>query len=133
MRSLLVVLAVAASLWLLVLGFLVLLGRKLAARRLFRLVPDLLMLFRGLMSDERVPRSSKRLMWLGAAWIASPIDLIPEFIPVLGALDDAVVAGLVLRHVVRRAGADVIAEHWQGDAETLDAILRVTGVRRRSA
>ena len=69
-------------------------------------------------------------MWFGAAWIASPIDLIPEFIPILGPLDDAVVAALILRHIVRRAGPAVVAEHWQGDAETLQTLLRVAGVRR---
>jgi uncharacterized membrane protein YkvA (DUF1232 family) len=129
-KALLVLLAAAASLWLLAIGMLMLLGRKLTARRLFRLLPDLLMLFRGLMTDERVPRSSKAWMWFGAAWIASPIDLIPEFVPILGPLDDAVIAALVLRHVVKRAGADVVADHWHGDAETLAAILRAAGVKR---
>jgi hypothetical protein len=61
-------------------------------------------LFKGLIGDPRVPRSSKALLLFGAAWIASPIDLIPEFIPLLGPLDDAVVAALILRRLVRTAG-----------------------------
>jgi uncharacterized membrane protein YkvA (DUF1232 family) len=60
-------------------------------------------------------------------WIASPIDLIPEFVPVLGPLDDVVIVVLVLRHVVRRAGPDVVREHWRGDPATIAAILRVSG------
>jgi uncharacterized membrane protein YkvA (DUF1232 family) len=57
-------------------------------------------------------------------WLISPIDLLPEFLPVLGPLDDAVVAALVLRYLVRRAGPDVVRRHWRGDPATLDAILR---------
>jgi uncharacterized membrane protein YkvA (DUF1232 family) len=91
------------------------------------LLPNLLVLFKGLMGDPRVPRRSKILLVVAAAWVASPIDLIPEFIPVLGPLDDAVVAALVLRHLVRRAGGDVVAEHWRGDPATLDRILRLFG------
>jgi uncharacterized membrane protein YkvA (DUF1232 family) len=70
-------------------------------------------------------------IWLGAgiAWIVSPIDLIPEFVPVLGPLDDAVVGALVLRHVVRKSGPGIVAEHWRGDDATLRVLLRVAGVR----
>ena len=89
------------------------------------LLPNLLRLFRGLLGDERVPRSSKALLLLGAVWLASPIDLIPEFLPGIGPLDDAVVAGLVLRHVVKRAGPDTVKDHWRGDPRTLNVILRV--------
>src|SRR5439155_8408514 len=85
----------------------------------------LLALFRGLVRDPRVPRGSRLLLLFGAAWVASPIDLIPEFIPLLGPLDDAVVAALILRHVLRSAGEDVVAEHWRGDPATLARLLRL--------
>lgn len=111
--------------WLLAVLVLLLLGRKTLARELITLLPNLVRLFRGLLSDERVPRSSKVLLVLGALWLASPIDLIPEFLPGIGAIDDAVVAGLVLRHVVKRAGPDVVRDHWQGDPRTLSVLLRV--------
>jgi len=70
------------------------------------LLLNLARLFKGLVGDPRVPRSFKALLLFGAAWIASPIDLIPEFIPFLGPLDDAVVAALILRRLVRTAGED---------------------------
>ena len=73
----------------------------LSAKEIALLIPNLLILFRGLARDPRVPRRSKWLLVIGAVWIASPIDLIPEFIPVLGPLDDAVVAALILRHLLR--------------------------------
>jgi uncharacterized membrane protein YkvA (DUF1232 family) len=111
--------------WLIAVLVLFWLGRKTLARELITLLPNLLHLFRGLLGDDRVPRSSKALLLLGAVWLASPIDLIPEFLPGIGPLDDAVVAGLVLRHIVKRAGPGTVKDHWQGDPRTLDVILRV--------
>jgi uncharacterized membrane protein YkvA (DUF1232 family) len=115
-------------LWLLAVLVFLWLGRKTLARELLTLLPNLVRLFRGLLGDERVPRSSKVLLLLGAVWLASPIDLIPEFLPGIGPIDDAVVAGLVLRHVVKRAGRDVVRDHWRGDPRTIAVLLRAAGV-----
>ena len=111
------------AVWLLVIVALFVAGRGTAARELATLLPNLIRLFRGLISDSRVSRGSKVLLVIGVAWIVSPIDLIPEFIPVLGPLDDAVVAALILRHVLRTAGPEVVADHWRGDPATLERIL----------
>ena len=92
------------------------------------LLLNLARLFKGLVGDPRVPRSFKALLLFGAAWIASPIDLIPEFIPFLGPLDDAVVAALILRRLVRTAGREVVEEHWRGDPAVLERLLRLTRV-----
>ena len=105
-RTLLIALAIAAGVYLVAIGALVVAGRRTAAREVATLLPNLARLFKGLVGDPRVPRSSKALRLFGAAWIASPIDLIPEFIPFLGPLDDAVVAALILRRLVRTAGED---------------------------
>ena len=129
MRTLLIGLAVAAAVYLVAIGVLYLAGRRTAAREVAALLPNLLLLFKGLIRDPRVPRGSKMLLVFGAAWVASPIDLIPEFIPVLGPLDDAVVAALILRHVLRAAGRDVISEHWRGDPATLARVLKLFEVR----
>jgi uncharacterized membrane protein YkvA (DUF1232 family) len=124
---LLIGLAIAVALWLAAVIVLVAFGRVRAARELVGLVPNLLLLFKDLVRDDRVPRSAK--VWLGVAalWLASPIDLIPEFIPILGPLDDAVVAAAVLRHLVRRAGSDVVYEHWRGEPSTIARVLRMFG------
>src|SRR5688500_10141305 len=127
MRWLLIAALVVVVVWLVAVVVLLLLGRKTLARELISLLPNLVRLFRGLLGDERVPRSSKVLLLLGALWLASPIDLIPEFLPGIGAIDDAVVAGLVLRHLVKRAGPDVVRDHWRGDPRTLGVLLRVAG------
>lgn len=128
MRWLLTGLTVTAAVWLLLVAVLFLAGRRTQAKELVMFLPNLIMLFKGLASDERVPRSSKLLLLFGAAWFASPIDLLPEFIPVLGPLDDAVVAAVILRSVLRRAGPEVVASHWRGDRTTLITLLKIAGV-----
>lgn len=127
-RGLITTLVVAVGLWLLAILILFAFGRRSAARELATLIPNLVFLFRGLLRDQRVPRSSK--LWLGfaVAWFVSPIDLIPEFIPVVGPLDDAIVAALVLRHVLKRTDRSVLADHWRGDTTTLDTIIRLRRV-----
>jgi len=128
-RVLLISVLVAVAVYAALLVVLIVAGRGAAARELATLVPNLARLFKDLIRDPRVPRGSKVLLVIAAAWVASPIDLIPEFIPVLGPLDDAVVAALVLRHVLRRAGREVVVEHWRGDPATLERILRLFSVR----
>lgn len=132
MRTLLTALIVTAIVYAVIIGVLVLVGRRTAAREVATLLPNLLRLFKGLIKDPRVPRGSKALLVLGAAWVASPIDLIPEFIPLLGPLDDAVVAALILRHLLKTAGRDVIGEHWHGEPATLERLLKLVGSKRSS-
>lgn len=95
------------------------------AREIVSFIPDVVVLFRRLVSDPRVPRRSK--LWLGllVPYLASPIDLIPDFLPVIGQLDDAALAVLALRSVVRGAGRDVVAELWPGSPAGLAVLLRV--------
>ena len=128
MRGLLIAGGVLVGLWLVAGVVLLVIGRKTIARELVTFLPNVIRLFRGLLGDDRVPRSSKILLLLGAFWLASPIDLIPEFLPGVGPLDDAVVAGLVLRHVVKRAGSEVVKDHWHGDPKTIGLMLRAARV-----
>ncbi len=127
MRIVLFWLAVAIFVYATVVAALMIAGQRTAAREVATLLPNLIRLFKGLVKDPRVPRGSKALLLFGAVWVASPIDLIPEFIPFLGPLDDAVVAALILRHLMKTAGPDVIGEHWRGDQVTLSRLLRVVG------
>jgi uncharacterized membrane protein YkvA (DUF1232 family) len=123
LRELLISAAIVLVVWAVTILVLAVTGRRTQARELAAFLPNLLVLFRGLLRDPRVPRSSKAWLLFGVAWIASPIDLVPEFIPVLGPLDDAVVAALVLRHVLRRTDRNVIEEHWRGSPAFLDRVL----------
>ena len=132
LRGLGITLAVMVGVWLLAILLLYAFGRRSEARELATLIPNLVFLFRGLLRDERVPRSSK--FWLGfaVAWFVSPIDLIPEFIPFVGPLDDAIIAALVLRHLLKRTDRNVLADHWRGDPATLDTIIRLRLTPNRS-
>lgn len=127
MHALLVGLAIAVCVWLAAVVALVAFGRAGAARELLGLLPNLLLLFKDLVRDDRVPRSAKIRLGVAAVWLASPIDLIPEFVPVLGPLDDAIVAAAVLRHLVRKAGSEIVYEHWRGEPATIARVLRVFG------
>ena len=123
LRGLLIAAVVVLAIWALAIGVLYITGRRAQARELTAFLPNLLLLFKGLLRDPRVPRSTKVWIWFAVAWIASPIDLVPEFIPVLGPLDDVVVAALVLRYVVRRSERSVLEEHWRGNPAFLDRVL----------
>jgi len=131
-RGLLIALIVTAGVWLGAVVALAIVGKRTAAKELAMFLPNVLLLFRGLVRDPRCPRRSKALLLFAAAWIASPIDLIPEFIPFLGPLDDAVLAALVLRHVLKKAGPEVIQDHWRGDPATIERLLRASNLRRDS-
>ena len=106
-------------------------GRGAEASALARFVPDCVVLVRRLLGDPRVPVESKLLLGLLVLYLASPIDLVPDFIPVAGQLDDALLLALALRHLVRRAGTRVVAEHWPGPVQTLNAVLLLSGARVR--
>jgi uncharacterized membrane protein YkvA (DUF1232 family) len=96
-------------------------------RELARVVPELGTLFLRLARDRRVPLLRRLSLFVLGGYLASPIDLIPDFIPVVGQLDDAVIAAAVLRGVVRSAGPEVVAEHWPGTARSLNVVLRLAG------
>lgn len=128
MRTALLIVVILVATWLIAVAALYLAGRRFAATQLARLVPDLLSLLRGLLRDPRVPLGSKVLLGGAFLWVISPIDLLPEFLPVIGPLDDVIVVALVLRQVVKRAGPEVVAEHWRGDPRSLDRVLRLLRV-----
>jgi uncharacterized membrane protein YkvA (DUF1232 family) len=99
---------------------------EMRARELLRLLPDVLRLVRRLAGDGTLPRSVRVRLWLVLAYLAVPIDLVPDFVPVLGHADDAIVVVLVLRSVVRRAGSAAVERHWPGTPEGLTALRRAS-------
>jgi uncharacterized membrane protein YkvA (DUF1232 family) len=100
-----------------------------ALTEILRILPDLLRLVARLARDKALPRGVRVRLWLLLAYLASPIDLIPDFIPVLGYADDAIIVAAVLRSVIRRAGPDALARHWPGTPAGLAAITRLAGGR----
>ena len=95
-----------------------------------RLLPDLLRLVARLARDRGLPLGVRLRVWGLLAYLAVPVDLVPDVIPVVGYADDAVLVVLVLRSVVRRAGAEAVERHWPGTPEGLAAVLRLAGRSR---
>ena len=93
-----------------------------------RLLPDTLRLLRRLAGDPALPRGVRTRLWLLFVYLAFPFDLIPDFIPVIGYADDAIIVAAVLRSVVRRASADAVRRHWPGTGDGLAALWRVAGL-----
>ena len=93
-----------------------------------RLLPDLLRLLRRLTTDAALPRGVRIRLWLLLVYLAIPIDVVPDFIPVLGYADDAIVVTWVLRSVVRRAGPEPVRRHWPGSPDGLAALWRLCGL-----
>jgi uncharacterized membrane protein YkvA (DUF1232 family) len=126
------VVAIAAGL---LLSYALLLGALLVARpkgnllgETVRLLPDLVRLVRRLAADALVPRAARVRLWLLLGYLAMPFDLVPDFVPVLGYADDAIVVALVLRSVVRRAGPAAVRRNWPGTDDGLAALVRLTGL-----
>jgi uncharacterized membrane protein YkvA (DUF1232 family) len=105
-------------------------GRSGVAREVARFIPDCIMLVRGLLRDPRVPRQHKRLLGVLVAYLALPFDLVPDFIPVAGHVDDALVVVLALRVVLRGNGSDLLREHWRGPESSFALVLRFAGAPR---
>ena len=112
---------------------LVLLGRRGDARAFATFIPDCIVLVTRLARDERVPGRRKLLLLALVGYLALPFDLVPDFIPVAGQLDDAIIVALVLRHFVRAGGEALIRELWPGPEESLALILRLARPRDSSS
>jgi uncharacterized membrane protein YkvA (DUF1232 family) len=105
-------------------------GRRTDARAWAGFIPDCIVLVKRLVGDPGVPRSRKALLIALAAYLALPIDLVPDFIPVAGQLDDAIVVALVLRSVLRAGGPDLLREHWPGPERSRAVVERLALGRR---
>jgi uncharacterized membrane protein YkvA (DUF1232 family) len=104
---------------------LVLAGRHGEARAVAGFVPDCIVLFRRLLGDSRMPRRQRAVVVAMLGYLALPFDIVPDFIPVAGQLDDAVVVALALRRILRAGGREMIEEHWPGPPSSLALILRL--------
>ena len=100
-------------------------GRKESARALAGFIPDCVVLCGRLLGDPRVPRRKKALLIALTGYLALPFDLVPDFIPVAGQLDDVVIVALVLRSLLRSGGEPLVREHWPGPESSLSLVLRL--------
>jgi uncharacterized membrane protein YkvA (DUF1232 family) len=120
--------AAAVAVYCLLIGALALAAGSGAARAVAGFVPDCLTLFRRLLGDARVSRRHKALVVALLGYLALPFDVVPDFIPVAGQLDDAVVVALALRAILRGGTPEMLDEHWPGPASSLAFLRRLARV-----
>jgi uncharacterized membrane protein YkvA (DUF1232 family) len=122
LQATLIAVAVVVTTWLL----LIVLARRLPAglaKDLAGFLPDCVTTARMLRRDPRVPRRAKIAVLVAVLWVLSPIDLIPEFLPVIGPLDDVIVVALLLRYAARTVPRQVLVEAWPGDPRLIERLL----------
>jgi uncharacterized membrane protein YkvA (DUF1232 family) len=102
-------------------------GHRPSLRDVARFIPDCIVLVTRLLRDPRVPRRHKLLLGALVGYLALPFDLVPDFIPVAGYLDDALLVALTLRAVLRGTGGELLREHWPGPESSLALLPRFAG------
>lgn len=130
-----ILIGIAGGLLVLWLGLLILLWRvqrhqpnKAGMREALRLIPDVIRLLRRLAKDPALPRGVRIRLVLLLGYLLMPIDLVPDFIPVLGYADDAIIVALALRSVTRRAGPQALDRHWPGSPDGLRVVKQLAGL-----
>ncbi|MEO8690833.1 MAG: DUF1232 domain-containing protein [Solirubrobacteraceae bacterium] len=106
-------------------GVLALVGRRSDARAVAGFVPDCIVLFKRMLGDSRLPRRYRTIVIAMLVYLALPFDVIPDFIPVAGQVDDAIIVVLTLRAILRGGGLEMIEEHWPGPRSSLSFILKL--------
>ncbi|MFC9689063.1 YkvA family protein [Kribbella sp. NPDC056951] len=115
--------------WLALVGALLLVRpRGNVLREALRILPDLIRLLKNLATDRTQPRAVRIQLGLLMVYLTVPIDLIPDFVPVLGYADDAIIVVAVLRSVVRRVGIDQVRAHWTGTDDGFNALCKAAGL-----
>jgi uncharacterized membrane protein YkvA (DUF1232 family) len=121
-------LLIALALYLVGVAALIAAGRREDARALAGFIPDCVVLVSRLARDRRISRARRAILFLVFAYLALPIDLVPDFLPGIGQLDDAVLLAFALRLLVRGGGGELVRDAWPGPPASLDMVLRAAGL-----
>ena len=124
---------IALGLYVVSVAALIAAGRREDARALAGFIPDCAVLISRLARDRRLYRPRRAALFIALGYLALPIDLVPDFLPGIGQLDDAVVLGLALRLVVHGGGIDLVREAWPGPEASLTLVLRASGLETNGA
>ena len=123
----------AAGVYVIAVAALIAAGRREDARALAGFIPDCVVLVSRLARDGRISRPRRVALFIALAYLALPIDLVPDFLPGIGQLDDAVVVGMALRLVVHGGGTEIVREAWPGPEASLTLVLRAAGLETNGA
>jgi uncharacterized membrane protein YkvA (DUF1232 family) len=126
-------LLIATGLYLVAVAALIAAGRREDARALAGFIPDCIVLVSRLARDPRISRPRRAALFIALGYLALPIDLVPDFLPGIGQLDDAVVLGLALRLVVHGGGVEMVREAWPGPEASITLVLRTAGLETNGA
>ena len=126
-------LMLAVALYLVFVAALIAAGRHEGARALAGFIPDCIVLVSRLARDKRISRPRRTALFVVLGYLALPFDLVPDFLPGIGQLDDAVVLGLALRMVGRGGGYELVTEAWPGPQASLAVVLRAAGLEGNGA
>lgn len=121
-------LLIVIGLWVVGVAALIAAGRREDARALAGFIPDCAVMVGRLARDSRISRLRRAVLWGVLAYLAFPLDLVPDFLPVAGQLDDAVLLGLALRLLVHGGGEELVREAWPGPEASLTLVLRAAGL-----
>jgi uncharacterized membrane protein YkvA (DUF1232 family) len=127
------ILFIALGLYIVGVAALIAAGRREDARALAGFIPDCAILVGRLARDHRISRTRRAILFGVLGYLAVPIDLVPDFLPGIGQLDDAVVLGLALRLIVRGGGRKLVREAWPGPEASLTLVLRAAGLDANGA
>jgi uncharacterized membrane protein YkvA (DUF1232 family) len=123
------VLLITVGLYVVSIAALIAAGRREDARALAGFIPDCIVLVSRLARDSRISRPRRVVLLIVLGYLALPIDVVPDFLPGIGQLDDAVVLGIALRLIVRGGGVDLVGEAWPGPPASLELVLRAAGLQ----
>jgi uncharacterized membrane protein YkvA (DUF1232 family) len=126
-------LLIALGLYVIAVAAILAAGRREDARALAGFIPDCVVLVSRLARDRRISRLRRALLFLVLGYLALPIDLVPDFLPVAGQLDDAVLLAVALRVLVHGGGAEIVREAWPGPQASLTLVLRAAGLETNGA
>jgi uncharacterized membrane protein YkvA (DUF1232 family) len=126
-------LLIALGLYVVAVASLIAAGRREDARALAGFIPDCMVLVSRLARDRRISLPRRVALWLVLGYLAFPIDLVPDFLPGIGQLDDAVLLGVALRLLVRGGGGEMVREAWPGPPASLTLVLRAAGLETNGA
>ena len=126
-------LLIAAGVYVVAVAAILAAGRREDARALAGFIPDCVILVGRLARDRRISRARRALLFVVLAYLAFPIDLVPDFLPIAGQLDDAVLLALALRVLARGANAEMVRRAWPGPDASLQVVLRAAGLQANGA